>query len=108
MRKALHSGGMLTRLWAGSQYGFCAAVRLRIKPIETVLAERKGSQVRELFESNSERVFEFGMDPIEFKLHYFIFFKYSFWQTNEFAKNRLLAFIARCNHLEQQQSPTMS
>lgn len=46
------------------------------------------------------------MDPIEFKLHYFIFFKYSFWQTNEFAKNRLLAFISHCNQLEQQQSPT--
>lgn len=49
MRRALHSGGVLTRLWAGSRYGFCAAVRLRIKPMETVLAERKGSQVRELF-----------------------------------------------------------
>lgn len=106
MERALHSSGLLARLCAGSRYGFCTTARLRVKPLETVLAERKGSQVRELFEINSERVFEFGIDPIEFKLHYFIFFKYSFWQTNEFAKNRLLAFITHCNQLEPQQPTT--
>lgn len=103
MERVLHSGGLLMGLLAASRGGYCVAVKRRIKPLSAVMAERKGNQIRELFESNSERVFEFGMDPVEFKLHYFIFFKYSFWQSNDFARARLLAFIAHCDRLEQQQ-----
>ena len=65
----------------------------QILPLNQLLRNRSEEDPTVLFETRPEESFEYGMEPLEFRLQLHVYFKYAHWLSNPTATQRLNQFV---------------
>lgn len=101
--KLPQQANILRRLYFCNKLQFTHEVRLDSRKdiqfisLGQLIEQQRRQRIRNKFERKDDDLFEYGIEPMLFRLQLFGFFKYNYWLTDPLAYKKLEHFIQQLN-----------